>query len=104
MVEYLVDAGEQDPDGDVEAQFMDWYQVREEEETVPGETHYKALLQAARVMARSFEEGQPGRGRRHAGRDQLPGELRCGDPGLPAAIEEDEEPGATGVDGLRGWR
>ena len=35
---------------------MDWYQVREEEETVSGETHYKALLQAARVRARSFEE------------------------------------------------
>ena len=65
LVEYLVDAGEQDADGDVEAQFMDWRQVREE--TVSGETHYKALLQAARVMARSFEEGQPGRGRSHAG-------------------------------------
>ena len=35
---------------------MGWYQVREG--TVPGETHHKALLQAARVRARSFEEGR----------------------------------------------
>ena len=25
---YLVDAGELDPDGDVDAQFLDWYEVR----------------------------------------------------------------------------
>ena len=29
LIAYLVDAGDIDPDGDVEAQFMDWYQVRE---------------------------------------------------------------------------
>ena len=29
LVAYLVDSGKQDPDGDVEAQFQDWYQVRE---------------------------------------------------------------------------
>lgn len=28
LIAYWVDAGELDPDGDVEAQFMDWYQVR----------------------------------------------------------------------------
>ena len=28
-IDYLVDAGELDPDGDVETQFMDWYHVRE---------------------------------------------------------------------------
>ena len=27
LIAYLVDAGDIDPDGDVEAQFMDWYQV-----------------------------------------------------------------------------
>ena len=55
LIAYLIDAGEIDPDGDVEEQFMDWYRVREGQMT--GETHYKALLQAARVRARSFEEG-----------------------------------------------
>ena len=39
LIAYLVDPGELDPDGDVEAQFLDWYRVREE--TVSGETHYK---------------------------------------------------------------
>ena len=56
LIAYLVDAGELDPDGDVEDQFMDWYQVREE--TVLGETHYKAVLDAARVRQRSHEEGR----------------------------------------------
>ena len=28
LIAYLVDAGELDPDGDVDAQFLDWYQVR----------------------------------------------------------------------------
>ena len=54
LIDYLVDAGELDPDGDVEAQFLDWYQCREGE--VSGETHYKAILDAARV--RAFEEGR----------------------------------------------
>ena len=54
LVAHLVETVEMCPDGDVVNQFMDWYQVREE--TVSGETHYKALLQAARVRARSFEE------------------------------------------------
>ena len=40
----------------MEAQFLDWYQVREG--TVSGETHYKAILDAARVKKRSFEEGR----------------------------------------------
>ena len=44
LIAYLADAGEIDPDGDVEAQFLDWYQVREG--VVPGETHYKAILDA----------------------------------------------------------
>ena len=47
LIAYLVDAGELDPDGDVEAQFLDWYQVREG--VVPGEVHYKAILGGARV-------------------------------------------------------
>ena len=40
----------------MEAQFLDWYRVREE--TVSGETHYKAILDAARVRVKSFEEGR----------------------------------------------
>ena len=52
----LVDAGEIDAEGDVEAQFMDWYQCREGQ--VSGEVHYKAVLDAARIRARSFEEGR----------------------------------------------
>ena len=56
LISYLVDAGEMDPAGDVEAQFLDWYQVREGQ--VSGETHYKAILDAARVSKRSFEEGR----------------------------------------------
>ena len=56
LIAYLVDAGDIDPDGDVEAQFLEWYQVREQ--VVSGETHYKAILDAARVRKRSFEEGR----------------------------------------------
>ena len=44
LIAYLVDAGELDPDGEVDAQFMGWYQVREE--TVSGEAPYKAILEA----------------------------------------------------------
>ena len=55
LIAYLVDAGEIDPDGDVEAEVLDWYQVREG--VVSGETHYKALLEAARVRKRSFDRG-----------------------------------------------
>ena len=29
LIAYLVDAGEIDPDGDVEAEFLDWHRVRE---------------------------------------------------------------------------
>ena len=59
LIAYLIDAGDIDPDGDVEAQFMDWYQVREG--VVPGEAHYKMVLQAARVRKRAFEEGRKAR-------------------------------------------
>ena len=55
LVEYLVDAGDIDPDGDVEAQFMKWYQVREE--PLSGEIHYKAVLEAAKVRKRSYQRG-----------------------------------------------
>ena len=55
LIAYLVDAGEIDPDGDVEAEFLDWYRVREG--VVSGEIHYKAILEAARVRKRSFERG-----------------------------------------------
>ena len=60
LVEYLVDAGEifPDLDGDVEDQFLDWYEVRQG--VVSGETHYKAILQAARVRKRSLERGIEG--------------------------------------------
>ena len=56
LIAYLVDAGELDPDGDLAEQFLDWYQVREGQ--VSGETHCKAILDAARVRKRSFEEGR----------------------------------------------
>ena len=55
LIAYLVDAEEIDPDGDVEAEFLDWYRVREG--VVSGETHYKAMFEAARVRKRSFERG-----------------------------------------------
>ena len=60
LIAYLADAGEIDPDSDVEAQFLDWYQVREGQ--VSGETHCKAILEAAWVRKRSYQ-----RGYRHAG-------------------------------------
>ena len=41
LIAYLIDAGDIDPDGDVEDQFMAWCQVRED--MVLGETHYKAI-------------------------------------------------------------
>ena len=55
LIEYLVDAGEifPDLDVDVEDQFLDWYEVRQG--VVSGESHYKAILQAARVRNRSLE-------------------------------------------------
>ncbi len=56
LIAYLVDVAEIDPEGDMEAQFIDWYQIREG--TVSGETHYKAVLDAARVRQRSYEEGR----------------------------------------------
>ena len=56
LIAYLVDASEIDPDANLELQFLDWYQVREG--TVSGEIHYKAVLDAARVRARAFEEGR----------------------------------------------
>ena len=40
LIAYLVDAGEIDPAGDVEAQFLEWHQVREQ--VVSGEAHYRA--------------------------------------------------------------
>ena len=55
-ISYLVDAGDIDPEGDVEAQFLDWYRIREG--VVSGEMHYKAILEAARDRKRSFEEGR----------------------------------------------
>ena len=55
LIAYLVDSGDIDPDGDVEAQFLEWYQVRDQ--MVSGETHYKAVLEAARVRKRSFKRG-----------------------------------------------
>ena len=54
LIAYPIDTGDIDPDGDVAGQFLDWYQVREG--VGSGETHYKAVLEAARVRARSFEE------------------------------------------------
>ena len=48
LIAYLVHAGELDAEGDVAAQFLDWYEVRER--TVSGETHYRAVLDAANRM------------------------------------------------------
>ena len=55
LIAYLVDAGDIDPDDDVEAQFPEWYQVREL--VLSGETHYKAVLDAARVRKQAFSRG-----------------------------------------------
>ena len=40
-----------DPEGGVKAQFLEWRQVREG--MVSGDVHYKAVLDAARIKARS---------------------------------------------------
>ena len=56
LIAYLIDVGELDPNGDLEAQFLDWYQVRQGQ--VSGEVHYKAVLEAARIRERAFEEGR----------------------------------------------
>ena len=56
LIAYLIDVGEIDPNGDLEAQFLDWYQVRQGQ--VSGEVHYKAVLEAARIRERAFEEGR----------------------------------------------
>ena len=54
LIACLVDAGEIFPylDIDVEIQFLDWYEVRQG--VGSGETHYKAILDAARVRKRSL--------------------------------------------------
>ena len=52
LIAYLVDAVEIDPEGDVEAQFLEWRQVHEQ--VVSGEVHYKAILEAARLTIRSI--------------------------------------------------
>ena len=54
LIAYLVDSGEIDPDGDVETQFLEWYQVRDQ--TVSGEVHYKTVLDAARVRQRELQD------------------------------------------------
>ena len=56
LIAHLADAGEIDPEGDVEARFLDWYLVREG--VVSGEVNYEALLQAARARKCSFEQGR----------------------------------------------
>ena len=56
LIAYLFDAGEIDPEGDVEAQFLDWHRVREG--TVYEEMHYQVVLDAARVRVKNFEEGR----------------------------------------------
>ena len=68
LIDYMVDAGELGPDGDLKAEFLDWYKVRGQ--TVSGEVHYKAALDAAldaaRVRKRAFTAlwtmSPPGRG------------------------------------------
>ena len=55
LVAYLVDAGEIDTDGNIEQQFLDWYQVRDQ--VASSEAHYKAILEAALVRQRSLERG-----------------------------------------------
>ena len=55
LLAYLVDAGDIEPDGDLEAQFLEWYQAGQDQ--VSGEVHYKAILEAARVRQRSFDRG-----------------------------------------------
>ena len=56
LIAYLVDAGEIDAEGDMETQVLEWHQVREQ--VVSGEVHYKAILEAAGVRQRSFEDGR----------------------------------------------
>ena len=51
LIAYLVDAGELDPEGDLEEQFLDWHRVREE--TVSGETHYKVVTRASSMPPES---------------------------------------------------
>ena len=55
LIAYRVDAGDIDPECDVEAQFLEWYQVREQ--VVSGEVHYKALLQAASITTTVYLTG-----------------------------------------------
>ena len=51
LIAYLVDAGELDPEGDLEEQFLDWRQVRWE--TVSGETHYQGVTRASSMPPES---------------------------------------------------
>ena len=54
-ISYMVYAWAIDHEDGVEDQFLDWYQCRED--VVPGETHYKAILDVARVRSRSYQRG-----------------------------------------------
>ena len=47
--------GEIDPEGDVEAQFLEWRQVHEQ--VVSGEVHYKAILEGSSDRGASWRVG-----------------------------------------------
>ena len=67
LIAYLVDAGEIDPEGDVEAQFLEWRKVHEQ--VVSGEVHYKAILEAAPDTEAELRPRLPSRLCRHVGAD-----------------------------------
>ena len=73
LIDYLVDAGELGPDGDLKAEFLDWYKVRGQ--TVSGEVHYKAALDAARVRKRAFTAWATSARQRIKPRDSAPESL-----------------------------
>ena len=55
LIAHLADAGEIDPEGDVEARFLDWYLGRE---GVVSEKSLRGALTAARETKSSFAESR----------------------------------------------
>ena len=54
LIAYLVDTGDIDPDGDVEAQFLEWYQVRDQ---VVRRGPLQGRPRGCRVRERSYPRG-----------------------------------------------
>ena len=59
LITYMLATGDLDPDPAVnDGQFWEWYDsLRSDGSQVDGEGHYKAVLQAARMYRKAYDQG-----------------------------------------------